>query len=105
MNLPCYTCMWDIIPMIKRELVLKLHEEHNLSKVIIAKKMSITKGPVTQYIQGKRAGKSDKIRKIKGIDKMVSNLAKDIAGKKLTGNHIRGQFCSICKAVQKKFSI
>ena len=35
MQLPCYMCMWDLIPMIKRELVLKSYREYGLSKALI----------------------------------------------------------------------
>ena len=91
--------------MIKRELVLKLYKEHKLSKVFIAKKLGITKGSVTQYIQGKRAANSGKLRKIKRIDKMIADLTKDIAKRRLTEKQIAKRFCDICKPAQKKLGI
>ena len=105
MKLPCDICMWGLIPMIKRELVIKLYKEHKLSKVLISKKLCITKGSVTQYIQGKRAANSSKLRKTKEIDIMISNLAKDIAKKKLVDKQISKRFCDICKPAQKKFGV
>ena len=38
--------MWGLIPMIKRELVLRLYKEHKLSKAFIAKKLEISKAQV-----------------------------------------------------------
>jgi uncharacterized protein len=101
MELPCDICMWGLIPMIKRELVLQLYKEHKLSKVFIAKKLGITKGSVTQYTQGKRAADSNKLRKIEDIDRLICALAKDIAKKNLEGERISKKFCDICKLAQK----
>jgi len=101
MKLPCDICMWDLIPMIKRELVLRLYKEHKFSKTYIANKLGITKGSVTQYIQGKRASNSSKLRKIKKVDKSISGLAKEIAKKNLTVKQISIKFCNICKPAQK----
>ncbi len=105
MKLPCDICMWGLIPMIKRELVLRLYKKHKLSKAFIAKKLGITKGSVTQYIQGKRALNSSKLRKIKKIDKNIAGLARDIPKKRLDEKQIAKRFCDICKPAQKKLSV
>lgn len=105
MKLPCDICMWDLIPMIKRELVLRMYKEHKLSKVFIAKKLGITKSSVTQYIQGKRAANSSKLRKIKKIDKRIADLADEISKKKLSEKQIAKRFCDICKPAQKKLGV
>lgn len=101
MKLPCDICMWDLIPMIKRELVLRLYNKYKLNKVSIAKKLGITKGSVTQYIQGKRASNSSRLRKIKRINIMIINLAKDIVKKRLIDKEISRRFCEICKPAQR----
>ena len=105
MELPCDICMWGIIPMIKRELVLKLYRAHKLNKTTIAKRLGITKGSVTQYVQKKRAADSSKLRKIIDIDKSISNLARDLFEDKLTKKEISKKFCSICKKTQKNMNI
>ena len=84
MKLPCDICMWGLIPMIKRELVLRLYIECKLNQTSIANKLGITKGSVTQYLQGKRAANSGKLRKMKKIDKKIQDLANYIFKKKLT---------------------
>ena len=50
--------------MIKRELVLRLIKQHGMKQVEISKKLGITKGSVTQYLQGKRASDSGKLNKV-----------------------------------------
>ncbi len=105
MKLPCDICMWGLIPMIKRELVLRLYKQHKLSKALIANKLKITKGSVTQYIQGKRAVNSSKLRKIKEVNTRISALAKDIAIKQLSEKVISNSFCKICKLAQKKMGV
>ncbi len=102
MILPCDACMWGLIPMIKRELVLKMYKENKITKAEIARKLSITKSAVTQYIQGKRATDSKKLRKIKPLDKAISKLAKEISEKSPSEKAITKTFCEICKLAQKK---
>ena len=97
--------MWGLIPMIKRELVLKLYKEHKLSKAVIAKKLGITRGSTTQYTQGKRGANSNQLRKIRSVNKGISDLAKDLSKKKLTEKQIATKFCSICKPAQKSMDI
>ncbi|MFC1691750.1 hypothetical protein ACFL0W_06240 [Nanoarchaeota archaeon] len=86
--------------MIKRELVLRL-KENKKTNVEIAGYLGITKSSVTQYVQGKRASDSKKLRKIKKVDALIKNLAKELAGKKLSEKQITDRFCDICKAAQK----
>jgi predicted transcriptional regulator len=104
MKLPCDDCMWGLIPMIKRELVLRLHEKCDLSQTDISKKLGITKGSVTQYIQGKRASDSKRLRKSKKINCLIIQLAEDLAKKDLTQKEIAKRFCNICKPTQNILS-
>jgi predicted transcriptional regulator len=97
--------MWGLIPMIKRELVLKLSRDYKLTKVVIADKLGITKGSVTQYIQGKRASNSASLRKVNALNQKIKSLAGDLAAKKLTEDQIAKKFCGICKVAQKKIEI
>ena len=94
MKLPCDICMWGLIPMIKRELVLRLHSEYKLNQTSIAKKLGITKGSVTQYLQGKRAANSGKLRKMKKINKKIQDLANYIFKKRLTKKQLSKKFCA-----------
>lgn len=105
MKLPCDICMWGLIPMIKRELVLKLYKDHKLNKTTIAKKLGITKGSVTQYMQGKRAANSGKLRKIKDINQRIADLADKIFKKRITQKQIAAEFCNICKPAQKTLGV
>lgn len=97
--------MWGLIPQIKRELVLRLHEKHNLSKVLIAKKLGVTKGSITQYMQGKRAPNSGNLREYRQIDKMILDFTEELAKKKLSERLIRKRFCEICRLAQKKTGV
>ena len=50
--------------------------------------MDITKGSVTQYIQGKRASDSGKLNKKKALKAKLDSLAKDLASKTLKEKEI-----------------
>jgi len=104
MKLPCDECIWGLIPMIKREIVLKMHEL-GLSNVKIAGKLNVTKGAVTQYIQGKRAKDSSQLRKIKVVNSKIEEFACQIAKKDMDNRSLASGFCLICKLAQKKTGI
>lgn len=104
MKLPCDECIWGLIPMIKRELVLKMSSA-GLTNVTISKKLNITKGAVTQYIQGKRASDSAKLRKIKVVDAQIRQFSEKIATKDMNNKELANAFCLICKLAQKKTGI
>ena len=97
--------MWGLIPMIKRELVISLHREYKLNRADISRVLGITKGSVTQYIQGKRASDSVKLRRIMKVDYMIKKLSKKIAARKLTSKNLSDEFCLICKIAQKSMGI
>ncbi|MEA2038136.1 MAG: hypothetical protein U9O94_11620 [Nanoarchaeota archaeon] len=105
MKLPCDLCMWGLIPMIKRELVLRLYREHKLTKVAISNKLGITKGSVTQYMQGKRACDSSKLRGKRRVNSMIVKLSLEIANKKITEKSLSKKFCEICKYAQKTMGV
>ncbi|MBW2981223.1 hypothetical protein KY360_07440 [Candidatus Woesearchaeota archaeon] len=102
MQLPCDACIWGIIPMIKRELVLRLVKEHGMKQVDASAKLGMTKGSVTQYLQGKRASNSNRLNKVKDIKSAIDSLAKDIAKKSVDEKEIVKRFCIICRIAQKK---
>ncbi len=104
MQLPCDICMWGIIPMIKRELVLRLVNIYKMKGAEISERLGITKGSVTQYLQGKRASDSNKLNQVNEIKAKLDSLSKDLAKKSLNEKEIITRFCLICKVAQKRVS-
>jgi predicted transcriptional regulator len=91
--------------MIKRELVLRLVKEHKLKGAEVSEKLDITKGSVTQYLQGKRASDSGKLNKVSAVKSGIDILAKDLAKKKVNEKEIIRRFCLVCKTAQKKVKV
>lgn len=88
--------------MIKRELVLRLVKEHGLKQAEVSKKLGVSKGSVTQYLQGKRASDSGRLNKVQPVKSGIDKLAKDLAKKDIKEKEINRKFCLICKEAQKK---
>lgn len=103
MKLPCEICVRRLVPLIKRELVLELYEEHDLSQASISKLLDITRSSVTQYLKGLRAKNSYKVRRLRESSEMITKLAKDLVQKKINKQNIVKQFCEICKLNQESY--
>ena len=96
MKLPCEICIWKIVPLIKKEIVLYLHQEKDLKQVEITKKMNLSKASVSHYLNRKRAHTNIKLTL--PVKKMIATLAEDI----IQDKPFQFTFCQICKIIQKE---
>jgi hypothetical protein len=93
-KLPCETAIWEIIPIIRKEIVCCIVREHGLTQKDAAKLIGITPAAVSQYRCNKRADKEIKnpsiLNEIKiSAEKIINN-----------GNHI-SEICRICRLIYK----
>jgi predicted transcriptional regulator len=54
MKTPCQIIVWNIIPIIRRELAKNLIKNHNLNQRKVADKLGITESAISRYLSGKR---------------------------------------------------
>ena len=97
MKLPCEMCIWKLVPLIKKELVLNLYHKKEQKQTQIAKLLHMSKASISHYINGKRGKskiKSPKAHKI--IDTMAVKLLKGVSY-----TDLKDDFCDICKLLQE----
>lgn len=95
MKTPCEIIVWQILPVIRKEIAVELVDKHKISQRNAAKKLGITEASVSRYISGKRA--SSKI--------LNKDIQKEI--KKSTNRIIKGnsktvilETCRICNLLK-----
>jgi len=59
---PCEYILWNVLPVIRKEIAVRMVNNYSLSKTETAKKLGISPAAVSQYLSGKR-GKMNVINK------------------------------------------
>ena len=54
MKMPCEITVWNVLPMIRRELACIMVEEYKMSQVDVAKRFGLTEAAISQYMTKKR---------------------------------------------------
>ncbi len=56
MKIPCEVVVWQILPLVRRELARELVSVHGLSQADVAKRFGVTDAAISQYLTRKRGG-------------------------------------------------
>jgi len=56
MKIPCEIIVWEVLPVIRREIAKSLIKNHSLTQREAAKKLGLTEAAVSRYLSGKRGG-------------------------------------------------
>ena len=59
MKIPCELIVWDVLPMIRREMADELVTVHSMSQAEVARRFDVTDAAVSQYMKKKRGGRPD----------------------------------------------
>jgi len=54
LTFPCELISWNVLPAVRREIAQYLITEKQISRKIVAKKLSLTEAAICQYLKGKR---------------------------------------------------
>jgi predicted transcriptional regulator len=97
MKTPCELIVWNIVPVIKRELAIMLVNEFHLNQKQTAEKLQTTEAAISRYLSGKRgvlAIVDEDI--IKEIRKSAETITKNDKANLVT------EICRICKIFRSK---
>jgi predicted transcriptional regulator len=96
-KVPCETAVWEILPAIRRELVISLKRDFALSQRETAKLLGITEAAVSQYIRAKRG---ENLAFTPVVLNEIKNSARNIMkNPELTAHEL----CKICSMVQHNY--
>ncbi len=97
MKTPCEIIVWNIVPVIKKEIAKSLINEFRFNQKITAEKLGTTEAAVSRYISGKRGALeiTDK-----DILNEISKSARRIANK--NSSVLIMEICRICRLFRSK---
>ena len=100
MKTPCQTIIWQVLPVIRKELAINLITHHGFTQRKTAIKLGITEAAVSRYLSGKR-GNIDISNKtiLKEINNSASKIAK--GNKKI----VIQETCRLCNLLKSSGSI
>lgn len=56
MKIPCEIVVWQVLPLIRRELATELVDAHGMSQAEVARRFGVTDAAISQYLTKKRGG-------------------------------------------------
>ena len=74
MKTPCEIIVWNVVPIIRKEVTLKLIKNHGLTQRKAAKKLGITEAAISRYVSGKRGALEITNKKVLLLNMFFSNL-------------------------------
>lgn len=93
MKVRCEIFVTEILPNLRKEIVILLYKKYGLSQSKIAEKLGITQAAVSQYLNNNRGKKE--INFDKNEKKIIEEIAHIIATQDNSKN-VGNLFCEIC---------
>lgn len=95
-GLPCEKALWDIVPVIRKEIACCMCHDFGLNQKEAAKKLNVTPAAVSQYRCNKRADKKIKdpmiLNEIRYSTEQIINIGDDV---------LNSEICRLCKLINK----
>jgi predicted transcriptional regulator len=96
MKTPCEIIVWQILPLIRRELARNLVNDHGLTQKETAEILGTTEASISRYISGKRGqGEIDKNEIINKIKESTNKIIKE------KNKSVIRETCKICNLIQE----
>jgi predicted transcriptional regulator len=97
-KLPCEKAIWDIIPIIRKEIACCMIHDFGLNQKEAAEILNITPSAVSQYRCNKRADK--KINDISILNEIKLSTKKIVEN----GNsYLDSEICRLCRLINKNY--
>ena len=97
MKIPCEIIVWNVVPLIKKELAVNLVKRFGFNQRITAEKLGTSEAAISRYISGKR-----------GVFKITDNQIIDEIRKsaekisKANNSSFVKEICRICRLIRSK---
>lgn len=101
MKPPCMIVVQHLLPPIRVAISKKLVEEYGLKKIKVSQLMGLTPAAITQYLNQKRGDDQDIIQSPK-INKLVSEIVKDLISEESQPDMLLLKMCRICQVARNE---
>ncbi len=84
----CEYAMWNVLPVLRRELAKIMVEEMGYSQKEVAKMLGVSEAAISNYLKGKR-----------GVEKINREFKKKIreSARRIPNNGVEKEICSLCR--------
>jgi predicted transcriptional regulator len=95
MKTPCEIIVWQVLPVIRRELAKNLINNHGLSQKEVANILGTTEASISRYISGKRGhGEIENEELIKEINESANKIFEE------KNKSVIRETCKICNILK-----
>jgi predicted transcriptional regulator len=100
MKMPCEITVWNVLPVIRRELACVLVDEYKMSQAEVSRRFGLTEAAISQYMKKKRGGLDIPDKEFKDqIIKSAKIIFEDDDPK-----NISHEVCLLCNLIKKSSS-
>lgn len=99
MKIPCEVMVWQVLPLIRRELARELVQNHGITQAEVAKKFDVTDAAISQYLTKKRGGEYSSAPMYPEFLKAIRTSAARIADGSSTYDKEMCQLCCTVKSI------
>ncbi len=97
MKIPCEIVVWQVLPLIRRELAKELVQVHGLTQAEVARRFGVTDAAVSQYLTKKRGGEYSDSACYPEFISAVSESAVRIS----EGADVGDEVCKLCVVAKR----
>jgi len=95
-KLPCEKALWEIVPIIRKEIACCMCHDFELNQKEAAKKLNVTPAAISQYKCNKRADKNIKdpmiLNEIRYSTEQIIKIGDDV---------LNSEICRLCKLINE----
>jgi len=95
-KLPCENAIWEIVPIIRKEIACCMCHDFGLKQTESAEKLNVTPAAISQYRCNKRADKNIKdpmiLNEIRYSTELIINKGNEV---------LNTEICRLCKLINK----
>ncbi len=97
MKIPCEIVVWQVLPLIRRELAKALVRGHGMTQSEVARMFGVTDAAISQYLTEKRGGEYSSSRYYPGFLEEIEASAARLAEE---GADYGNELCCLCAYVK-----
>jgi len=98
MKIPCEIVVWQVLPLIRREMARELVNVHGMKQAEVARKFGVTDAAISQYLTKKRGGEYSSAGMYEQFLAEIRDSARRIVEE---GADFDKEMCYLCGAVKR----